>query len=203
MAKTDRTRGAGELNRHLADPARPAQHQYALPRLQPGAVHQTFPCGNEDQRKGSGLTHVESGGFLCQQRFGHGDELRQRALMPADAADHAEHLVPGPKARALTRYFPDRIYYAGTVDAEHAGEWLVSVGCGAGADLPIQRIEPRSGQANQHLARPQGGLLDFGDAKGAIGLVDDRDSHQILSCSWAAEIAAMTAISRLSPQPDK
>ena len=113
--------GARDLNSDVADAAGAAMDQHFLRGMHGRAIDQPFPCGDEDQRNGRGLTHGKVG-WLWREQIGI-DRciLRQRTLQAANAASHSIDFVAAAKGcHAVTGPLDD----AGKIDTQHRRQWL-------------------------------------------------------------------------------
>jgi hypothetical protein len=157
----------------VADPAGTAMHQHLLAGLHAGALDQAFPGGDEDQRQGGGLAHVQAARLVGQQVAIDGGELGQRTGHAADAAGHAIDFVAGEKRFRQAR--PPRPRRPGRCRGWPAGG--LGVGSVAGLDLGVERIDAAGGDAHQHLAGAQP-AVDGGNRQRGAELGEQGGLHE-------------------------
>src|ERR1700761_9066771 len=82
-----------ELYGYVSDAARSGMYQHLLTAVYLGAIDETFPCGDGDERKRRGFAHGERLRFDCKQIGIRDDIFGERSLQATHPADHAVDLI--------------------------------------------------------------------------------------------------------------
>jgi hypothetical protein len=163
-----------DLDRQMPHAASAAVDQHPLARTNTGAVDQSLPRrdGNEWERRGLARRQVPR--RVRQQSSIDGDELRERAWMPADTADHAEY---GITHREPSDAIAHRLHDAGDIETEHGRQWVARVIRAASADLGVERVDAARQRPDQNLSHRRHGRLDRSEPKGRMGTIDEECFH--------------------------
>ncbi|MNF88073.1 hypothetical protein D3C84_705580 [compost metagenome] len=167
----------GQLHRDLADATCAAMYQHPLAGTDVGAIHQTFPGGDEHQRQGSCLMHAECV-RLCRDQPGiHGDVLGHGALGTANTTGHAENFLAWSEALDRLAQLDDG---AGEIQPEYRRQRLAGMRPCAGGDLGIEGVDPRCMNPDQNLPLAGNGAGDVAHSQRGLGGLGDSGKHGLI-----------------------
>jgi hypothetical protein len=164
----------GNLHRDVSDTTCTGVHQHRLPSMDSGAIHQTFPSSDENERKGRSLSQGKICRLLCQEMRVDGHECGERTLQTSDASSHPVDFVSGFECGHV---WSDGLDDAGQIHPQNRRKLDARMGRVARPDFGIERVYATRLDANKYLALADDGKRNFHQSKSTVVTLKYKSTH--------------------------